>query len=149
MAVAAAQLVLFPSVVNSIATLSSNIFGLISPLAKNPHTVELQRLLEKSDIVCTIELVQKVISDMKSEDTSVAFLLEKIQEIIAQIEKELRDVREKVNYNSSLYLLQNIRSYDCGESLTKMEIYIAILEKRVENLFRVLSRSFRKTESND
>jgi hypothetical protein len=139
MAVAAAQLVLFPSMVNSIATLSSNIFGLISPLAKNPHTAELQRLLEKSDIVCTIELVQKVITDLrKPEDTSVAFILEKIREIISQIEKELQDVREKVNYNSSLYLLQNIRSYDCGQSLTKMEIYIAVLEKRVENLFRII-----------
>jgi len=145
MAVVASQLILFPSIMNSIATLSSNVFNLMSSfrISKDPHTVELQTLLEKSDIVCTIGLVKHILTDLEEDQTfklksTVVFAVEKIQTIIGIIDTELKDIQAKIDYNSSLYLLQNMRSIDCSINLTKMETNILILEKRVNHLFQVL-----------
>ena len=145
MAVVASQLILFPSILNSITTLSSNVFSLMASfrISKDPHTVELQTLLEKSDIVCTIGLVKNIIADLEPNEpfklkNTMEFALEKIQTIIAQMETELKDIQAKVEYNSSLYVLQNMRSIDCSINLTKMETNILILEKRVAHLFQII-----------
>lgn len=145
MAVVASQLILFPSILNSITTLSSNIFNILSSfrIAKDPHTVELQTLLEKSDIVCTIGLVKHILTDLEEDQTfklksTVLFAVEKIQTIIGIIDTELKDIQAKIDYNFSLYVLQNMRSMDCTINLTKMETNITILEKRVNHLFQVI-----------
>jgi hypothetical protein len=130
-----------PAIVNSIATLSGNVFTLLGyiRISKNHHTIELVNLLEKSDIEASIELVQKIITDFDgASKSSVVFAVDKIREIIGEIETELKDIHSKITYNSSLYLLQNMRSFDCGINLLKMETKIAIFDKRMTNLFRLL-----------
>ena len=153
MAAAAAQLVLFPAVVNSIATLTGNVYGLISSLQlANPHTVELKALLEKSDVETTVQLVQHILADLavlaegsKADQHpafrfqhSLVFALEKLREIITLLEVELTAIREKLAYNASLYLCKTLRSIDCSVPLHTLETHISILEKRMFILFKIL-----------
>ena len=67
MAVVASQLILFPSIMNSITTLTSNILSSFH-IAKDGRT---QALLEKSDIVCTIQLVKHILTNLEGNQSDI------------------------------------------------------------------------------
>ena len=151
------------SLINSITTISKNVYNLID-LSKNTHTSELIVLLERTDIKATIMLLQSVLSELLVEDNniidksisfeklniinknyinkpinkSIIIAIDNVKEIIQIIETELTDIHKKIEYNMSLYIMPTFRSYDCNINLTNMETKISILDKRRDNLFRVI-----------
>lgn len=131
------------TVINSIGTLSSNVFALMSYIKVSPHIVQsdIIKVLNKSDIETTIRLLQSIISEIPhyyNNSTSVVIALKNVQEIIASIEEELKDIHDKIVYNSTLYVMSNIRSYDFKSNLDSIEIKVSILDRRRDNLFKTL-----------
>ena len=132
------------TIVNSISTLSSNIYFLINHIKINKdvyHNDIFKKILE-TDIEATIKLLQSIISEIPkyfdNTNISIVIALKNVQEIIAQIDSELTEIHNKVKYNTTLYFFVNFRSYDCKEELDKIVILINILEKRRDNLFKTL-----------
>lgn len=131
------------SAINSITTLSSNIFTLVGylRLTHNVHHIDIVKILNKTDIEATIKLLQTIISEIPeyyNSSLSVVEALKNVQEIIGQIEDELKEIHKKITYNSSLYFLLTWRSYDCRENLDSIEIKVNILDRRRDNLFKIL-----------
>lgn len=131
------------TVINSITTLSSNVFTLMGYIKLSPHILQsdIIKVLNKSDIETTIRLLQSIISEIPqyyNNSTSVVIALKNVQEIIANIEEELKDIHNKILYNEKLYIMSNIRSYDFKSNLDSIEIKVAILDRRRDNLFKTL-----------
>jgi len=131
------------SVVNSITTLSSNVFTLVSHIriTKNIHQNDIIKILNKTDIEATIKLLQTIISEIPeyyNNSYSVVIALKDVQDIISSIEEELKDIHNKITYNSNIYFMANWRSYDCKDNLDSIEIKVAVLDRRRDNLFRIL-----------
>jgi hypothetical protein len=131
------------TVINSITTLSSNVFTLMGYIKLSPHILQsdIIKVLNKSDIETTIRLLQSIISEIPqyyNNSTSVVIALKNVQEIIANIEEELKDIHNKILYNEKLYIMSNIRSYDFKSNLESIEVKVAILDRRRDNLFKTL-----------
>jgi hypothetical protein len=131
------------TVINSITTLSSNVFTLMGYIKLSPQILQsdIMRVLNKSDIETTIRLLQSIISEIPhyyNDSTSVVIALKNVQEIIASIEEELKDIHNKIVYNSNLYLMSNLRSFDFKQNLDSIEVKCAVLDRRRDNLFKTL-----------
>lgn len=131
------------SIVNSVTTVSSSIYTLANSIkvGKHLHDKDINNILVNSDIINTIKLLQAVISEIPEyyiNSISVIMALKNVQEIIENIEDELKDIHNKTNYNNNLYLMSNWRSYDYKDNLESIHNKIKILDKRRDNLFKIL-----------
>lgn len=143
----------FSTVINSISTLSLNIYTLTTniKLSKNIYHMDIKEILMKTDLGATIKLLQTIIIDIPlyyNDNESVIIALKNMQEIISYIEKSLININSKIEYNNSIYLMKNFRSHDFKNEIKELEIYISILEKRRDNLFKTLEL-FKNTIKND
>jgi hypothetical protein len=125
---------------NSLTTVSSSVFGLLSyiQLTKNANTDELCLFLERSDAEATIKLLHSVIGELTVLNPPLVLVIETINDIISKIETALVEIRQKIDYNNSLYVLSNMRSYDCTANLKNLQTLVAILEKRRQTLFGLI-----------
>ena len=131
------------SIINSITTLSTNVYTLIKNIkvSKNIHNSDIIKLLTKTDVASTIDLLHSVIKEIPEyyiNSQSVMMVLKNVNEIIESIEIELKDIHTKIIYNEQLYVMTNWRSYSCKENLDSIELKINILDKRRDNLFKIL-----------
>ena len=135
-------------IINSITLLSSNIFGLLAniKLTKNVHYEEIMNVLNKSDIEATINLLQHIINDISllpekdyfSNNNFILIALQHVKDSISSIETELNEIKERITYNSTLYVMTNMRSYDLLPNLQRIETKITVLDRRCEYLFKSL-----------
>lgn len=131
------------SVVNSITTLSSNIFTLVGhiKLSKDLHQNDIIKILNKTDIEATIKLLHAIIVEIPeyyNNCYSVVIALKDVQDIISSIENELIEIKNKIHYNSQIYFMSGWRSYDCKDNLDSIEIKVEVLDRRRDNLFKIL-----------
>ena len=145
--------------ISAITTISTSIYNLIGhiKLTKNTHHLEIIKVLNKTDIEATILLLQNIILDISclpyhiyfGNNRFIIIALNNVKEIIASIESELKYIKEKINYNATLLLLSNIRSYDLLANLNNMENKIEVLDRRCEYLFKCLDlcKHFTNTET--
>ena len=131
------------TIIHSIGTLSSSVYMIMSNirLTKDIHQTEILKVLMKTDIEATINLLHNIILEIPEYyncSLTVVNALKNVQEIISQIETELVKIHEKITYNSELKVMSNWRSYDCKENLDSIELKVAILDRRRDNLFKVL-----------
>ena len=133
-------------IINSITTISTSIFSLLSHIkvSQNVHYDDIQKVLTKTDIEATILLLQNIITDVSrlseknyfNNNTFIVLALSHVKESIASIEIELKEIKEKIIYNSSLYIMTSIRSYDLLPNFNNIETKIAVLDRRCEYLFK-------------
>lgn len=131
------------TVIQSITSLSSSVYMLMGHirLTKDIHQTEILKILTKMDIEATINLLHNIILEIPeyyNSSLTVVTALKNVQEIISQIESELIEIHKKISYNSELKIMSNWRSYDCKENLDSIEIKVSILDRRRDNLFKVL-----------
>lgn len=145
------------SLVGSITTVSSSIYSIVTnmKISKHIHNNEIVKILTKTDVVTTIKLLQAVMSEIPEShinSISVVISLKNVHDIIEEIENELKDLHTKIEYNRNLYLMSNWRSYDFKDNLDKIEQLILILDRRKDNLFKVLETfntlNIKNTEEN-
>lgn len=135
-------------IINSITTISTSVYNLIGHIkvTKNTHYTELIKMLNRTDIEATILLLQTIIIDISclphnkyfNNNKFIIIALNNVKEIICQIEQELHVIKEKINYNTSLYVMSNMRSYDLLANLEIAENKISVLDRRCEYLFKSL-----------
>lgn len=131
------------SIVGSITTVSSSIYSLVTNIkvSKHIHNNDIVRILTKTDVVATIKLLQAVMTEIPENhinSLSVVISLKNVHDIIEQIENELKDLHNKMEYNRNLYIMSNWRSYDFKDNLETIEQLISVLDRRKDNLFKVL-----------
>lgn len=131
------------SLINSVSTLSLNIYSLSGSLklSKNTYHSEISHLLIKTDLDSTIKLLDSIITEIPhfyNSSMSILISLKNVQEIIIQIEYVLKQIHDKTKYNNNIFLLKNWRSYSFSNELNNLELLIHVLEKRKDNLFKTL-----------
>jgi hypothetical protein len=135
-------------VINSITTLTTSVFGLLSYIrvTKNIHYDDIIKVLNRTDIEATIRLLQNVITDVSclphkeyfTNNNFIIIALNHVKEIISNIETELNEIKERITYNSALYVMVNIRSYDLLTNLNNIELKSSVLDRRCDYLFKSL-----------
>jgi len=138
--------IMMSPIINSITTLSTSIFGLVSHIrvTKNIHYDETIKVLNKTDIEATITLLQTIILDISkivhfANNSFIIIALQHVKDSIASIEAELKEIKERIAYNSSLYFMSSLRSYDLLPNLNAIELKSTVLDKRCDYLFKAIS----------
>jgi len=131
------------TMINSISSLSMNIYSLSSSIkiSKNTYHADIINLLIRTDLESTIKLLDSIITEIPhfyNSSMSILISLKNVQEIIIQIEGILKQIHDKTNFNNKIFLLKNFRSYTFSDELKNLEILIEVLEKRKDNLFKTL-----------
>lgn len=131
------------TMINSISSLSMNIYSLSSSIkiSKNTYHADIINLLIRTDLESTIKLLDSIITEIPhfyNSSMSILISLKNVQEIIIQIEGILKQIHDKTNFNNKIFLLKNFRSYSFSDELKNLEILIEVLEKRKDNLFKTL-----------
>jgi hypothetical protein len=145
-------------IINSITSLSSSIYHLIGHfnITKNTHHTEVLKMLNRTDIAATILLLQPILLDISSLPPSSYFnnkfmpiALNNVKEIISTIERELQVIKEKISYNTSIYVMASMRSYDLFANIETIENNSIILNRRCDYLFKSLDlcKHFANTET--
>ena len=128
-------------VINSISTISQNVFSMLNLIKTTASQPDVQIFLSNSDIEATLYLIHTIISEIPSyynDSVSIIIALQNMQQIILEIEIELKNIHQQILYNDSLYIMKNIRGYNLTLIIEKISNKILILDKRKENLFRTL-----------
>jgi hypothetical protein len=142
------------SIVNSISTLTLNVYSLSSSikLSKNIFQDDIKDVLVKTDLEANIKLLHSIIAEIPQyyilDNISIIIAFKNVQEIVVQIEEELNKINQQINYNNNLYVLKNARSYDFKTELRRLEAYVEVMEKRKNNLFKTLEL-FRNCSKNE
>jgi hypothetical protein len=142
------------SIVNSISTLTLNIYSLSSSikLSKNIFHDDIKDVLVRTDLEANIKLLHSIVAEIPHyyllDNEAIIIAFKNVQEIIVQIEEELNKINDQINYNNNLYILKNARSYDFKPELRRLEAYVGVMEKRKNNLFKTLDL-FKNCSKND
>jgi hypothetical protein len=147
------------SVIASITSISNNVITLlghitsIGTVSSTSKQSDIIILLNKSDIEATLKLFHAIILEIPptydmTQVSSVLISLNNVKDIISKIEAELKDIHTKIEYNSNLYIMASFRSYTYSSNLENIKNYIAILDRRVDYMFKILdiSRNFNKVQ---
>jgi hypothetical protein len=132
------------SIINSISTLALNVYSLSSSikLSKNIFHDDIKDVLIRTDLEANIQLLHSIIAEIPNyyivDNDSIIIAFKTVQEIIVQIEEELKKINDQINYNNNLYILKNARSYNFKPELRRLEAYVEVMEKRKNNLFKTL-----------
>ena len=103
-------------------------------------------MLNRADIEATITLLQHIIIEVSKKESLannsfIIIALQHVKDSIAEIESELKVIKERITYNMSLYLLVSLRSYNLLLNMNAIEAKISILDRRCEYLFKSLELS--------
>lgn len=128
------------SVVNSMHTLSNSIFSLLGKirLTKHVYDKEIEETIMKTDLEKTLQLLNIIIKGIETTNEPVLLALTNLQNIITEIENELKDIYEKIQYNSSLHFFISWRSFDLRKNIKDLILKIEVLEKRRLYLFETM-----------
>jgi hypothetical protein len=94
--------------INSVSTLSMNIYSLSGSikLSNNTYHTDIIDLLIRSDLEITIKLLESIITEIPhfyNSSMSILISLKNVQEIIIQIEGILKQIHDNMNYNNNIY----------------------------------------------
>ena len=102
---------------------------------------EIIQFLNKIDITNTVQILNNLIKELnineKTPNTIVA-CLESIHDTIKDIEMEIKDIQNRLEYNRSLYFCKGLRSYKFNNSIRRMDILNTRLEIRMNILFKII-----------
>jgi multisubunit Na+/H+ antiporter MnhG subunit len=128
------------SVIHSINVITGSVCSLLGKIRVTKHVYEkeIQETLIKTDIGTTLLLLGALMKEIKTEKEPVLLALRNLQNIIADIDCELKEIYEKIQYNAELQFLTNWRSHDFKENIKNLLIKVEVLEKRRAFLFETV-----------
>jgi hypothetical protein len=133
--------------IHSITTISTSIYSLIGhiKITKNTHQGEIIQIMNKTDIEATILLLQTIILDISKLPSHLYFTnnfiliaLTNVKDSITLINNELQSIKEKMNYNNTLYFFTSMRSHDLLANLDRIASTITVLDRRCDYLFKCI-----------
>lgn len=133
--------------ISSITHTSQNIYDILKKFSfsKSKQKKTVYENLVEFDLETTIRVLNAELKDINKEkisSESVNICIESIKKITTDIESELLNIDRMTNYNESLWIMKNIRSYDCEESINKLKKYKSILDNRRKLLNEALQNIY-------
>lgn len=124
-----------------------SIYGIIDSLTFADSTdiyqgVHITMFINSLDIRNKLNIYSSLIKEFPgTKSESIRKALISVKDIIIDIEKKLRKIKEKVNYNNKLWFLKGFRAYDVFQDLDQLKLLVNNLEERIKLLERVTNIS--------
>jgi len=143
--------------INIISGITTTINGIytIKDVINTTTTIgskEVEQIMKEIDIDVKLKIIQMFLNELKiTDDTpnTILYCIQEIKKIINNIEKELNVIRERLHYNSKLWVGTSIRSYKFHNCKKRLELYFRNLDQRNQLLISILSVEKKIIKNND
>lgn len=137
------------SLANGVYTLSDRIIR-----STDSGVADIKRLIESEDLKNRIQIMGIFVKEIKIDDSTsqtIIMATQGINEAIKDIERELKVIQHRMDYNDSLYFSAGgTRFYKFNNSYKRLDAKIKTLNHRYETLRTLFSmRSLMKCEKSD
>jgi len=129
------------SVVSVITGSVKSIFGLIDSISgksstkKNYTNNEVWEFIDGLDIRNKLDTYSLLINEFPgTRSQSVRNSLIGVQNVIVDIESQLKNIKDKIDYNKKLWVLSSMRSHSFTRDLKALEKLVNKLDNRIESL---------------
>lgn len=143
--------------INIISGITTTINGIytIKDVISNTTTIgskEVEHIMKEIDIEVRLKIIQMFLNELKiTNDTpnTIQYCIQEIKNIINEIDKELNIIRERLYYNSKLWIGLSVRSYKFHNCKKRLENNFKKLDQRYQLLISVLSVDKKIIKNND
>lgn len=125
-----------------------SIYGLLDSIKsktikkENNKDSDIYELVDKLDLRDKLNTYSLLISEFPgTKSQSIKHSLISLRNIIIDIEIQLKNIKGKIDYNKSLWIFTNIRSYSFSKDLKDLEVLIGKLDSRIDSLKTVMEIS--------
>ena len=120
--------------VKSICSLIDSMSSKVGSKASYTDT-EVYELIDSLDIRNKLDVYSLLVNEFPgTRSQSVKSSLISLQDVIVDIELQLKNIKNKIDYNKRLWLLSSMRSYSFSKDLKILEKLVAKLDSRIESL---------------
>jgi hypothetical protein len=127
-----------------ITSSAQNVYALMSNISSYSSSYpNVIIALKRLDIESSVKILENLIKelDIKHKTKTIMESIRSLKECIQNIENELCIVHEKLAYNKTIWMLKNIRSYKCTNSIINLEILKQQLDNRTQMFFYILNNN--------
>jgi len=134
--------------VTAITTLANGVYSLSDRIIKSTDSgiVDIKRLIESSDLKNKIKIMGIFVKeiDVANKDNkaphSITESINSIKIAVNEIEKELKEIQFRIDYNDNLYFtVGGTRAYKFGNSYKRLDSKIKTLNSRYDTLKSLFS----------
>jgi len=134
--------------VSAITTLANGVYSLSDRIIKSTDSgiVDIKRLIESSDLKNKIKIMGIFVKeiDVANKDNkaphSITESINSIKLAVNEIEKELKEIQFRIDYNDNLYFtVGGTRAYKFGNSYKRLDSKIKTLNSRYDTLKSLFS----------
>lgn len=126
---------------STLSSTTTGIFALTQKIYKSDPSGEMEKVLKETDIEFKRDILYTLIEKIDSNkihNKALKQCLDGMKECLADLEKELKIIHQKLEYNKSLWLLPSMRSYKFTNSPDKIRSLFKVLVERRDMLFKML-----------
>ena len=131
-------------VIGGVASSAKRISSLLGFIKSEDDKSDLMKYLKKTDIEVTVKILECIVSELCVDDStpvSVINSLKGLRESLVCIESELKDIKERLQYNRSLYVFKALRSYGFKSKMRNLSDNLDVLANRKKLLFETIEIS--------
>lgn len=128
-----------------ISTLTASSHGIYSLLKNIGSTgdADITTILKQLDLEVSVKILETLIKDLAFEiriyhSQTLSLCVQELKNCVEQIESELKTIKNRLDYNNSLWVFKSMRSYGFIDSIKNITIFKSNLENRKRLLFDVL-----------
>ena len=124
--------------IETLASTTQNIYGLITTIKTTTHHIDIKRLLVKLDMeadILLLEIMLKEIDIKKNHTQTLALGLKNLQECLNEIHKLLEIIHNRIRYNNSVWVGTTYKFDDVSEDLSNLK---KVLDGRKNMLMKII-----------
>jgi hypothetical protein len=154
------ELLEFASIATIVTESVKSIYNLIDTIKTKSHTknssayTDMSYHFEKLDIRTKLDTYGSLLCEFPGTNSqAVRNSLISVKNVISEIESKIKGIKNKIDYNKSLWIFVNLRSYSFAQDFKDLEQLVDKLDKRIHSLKNVIEISklwnsglFRKSE---
>jgi hypothetical protein len=127
--------------VSMITSTTQGIYSITQNIYNTNPCNEIAKVLRETDIELRIQILETFIAQIdtsKIDNQATLLCLDSLKQCLQNIEKELKQIHDRLLYNKSLWFASSIRSYSFKNNVIRMLSYSKILSQRQKMLFELL-----------
>lgn len=129
--------------INLLSSTASGIYSVSQSVRTNgdPNS-DIAKVLKETDIEFKVQVLEEFIKQIdlnKVNNDSLILCISGLNKCLQDIEKELKQIHDRLIYNKSLWLLSSIRSYSFRNNIIRINSHAKVLEERQNMLFKLIS----------
>jgi len=127
--------------IKTVTMSAQGIYSIVTTLTSPSTTPSISYVIKELDLIAEVSVLETLLKEIdlnKHHTETLTLCVKSLEECVLQIEKNLKIVQERSDYNNSLWILTSLRSYGFDDLISTLKLLKLNLSSRKKTLFNVL-----------